>query len=408
MSEVALTNLSEVALLNPRDKFEISQDTKVSFVPMSAISADIGAISEEEIREFSEVSKGFTPFLDSDVLVAKITPCFQNGKIAQANINKPYGFGSTEFHVVRPKPTKLDVRYLFHFLRQPAIRVAGERRMTGSAGQRRVPVQFLAKLKIPLPPLAEQKRIAEVLDRAEALRAQRRAALALLDELTHSIFLDMFGDPAFSSKSEYPQLPLASFIRNGDRINYGVVQPGEFDGDGVPLVRVGDLLDGKVLHDSLKFISRSIEEKYRRSRLVGNEVLLVCVGASAGLVAIADESVKGFNIARAIARIPLADTANPLFIAEYLRTHSVQRRFQSELRTVAQPTLNIKQINELMITCFPIKQQNEFANRIASLANLKSINHQALEQLGELFSSLQQRAFKGELLEPARESVTVE
>ena len=126
-------------------------------------------------------------------------------------------------------------------------------------------------------------------------------------------------------------------------------------------------------------------------------MLLVCVGASAGLVAIADESVKGFNIARAVARIPLAATANPVFIAEYLRTQSVQRRFQSELRTVAQPTLNIKQINELDLVCHPIEQQNEFANRIASLANLKAIHQRAIAKLDELFASLQSFAFKGEL-----------
>ena len=72
--------------------------------------------------------------------------------------------------------------------------------MTGSAGQRRVPENFLAKLEIPLPPLAEQRRIAEVLDRAEALRAKRRAALAQLDSLTQSLFLDLFGDPICNTK----------------------------------------------------------------------------------------------------------------------------------------------------------------------------------------------------------------
>ena len=109
-----------------------------------------------------------------------------------------------------------------------------------------------------------------MLDRAEALRARRRAALALLDELTQSIFLDMFGDPGTGSQHGLPKRPLASFVRSEDRINYGVVQPGDDLEDGVPLVRVGDLQDGKVSHESLKHIEPSIEEKYRRSRLVGD------------------------------------------------------------------------------------------------------------------------------------------
>ena len=218
----------------------------------------------------------------------------------------------------------------------------------------------------------------------------------------------MFGDPSAATKNSSPKQPLASFVRSEDRINYGVVQPGDDEENGVPLVRVSDLQDGRVAHESLKHISPSIEAKYRRSRLAGDEVLLVCVGASAGLVAIADESVKGFNIARAVARIPLADSANPVFIAEYLRTQSVQRRFQSELRTVAQPTLNIKQINELSVICYPIEQQNEFANRIASLTNLKTVHQRAINTLNELFSSLQSFAFKGGLFGCTREAVAAD
>jgi type I restriction enzyme, S subunit len=103
----------------------------------------------------------------------------------------------------------------------------------------------LGNLKVPLPPLPEQRRIAEILDKADALRAKRRAALAQLDTLTQSIFLDMFGDPAANPKG-FPTKPLASLIRDDDTINYGVVQPGENFDNGVALVRVGDLLDGRV------------------------------------------------------------------------------------------------------------------------------------------------------------------
>ena len=167
---------------------------------MAAVDADSVTAVDRETRSYSEVSKGYTPFIDGDVLVAKITPCFENGKIAQARLSRRYGFGSTEFHVVRPRSDRVDARYLVHFLRQERIRKQGESRMTGSAGQRRVPEHFLAGLTIPLPPLPEQRRIAEILDKADALRAKRRAALAQLDTLTQSIFLDMFGDPATNPK----------------------------------------------------------------------------------------------------------------------------------------------------------------------------------------------------------------
>jgi type I restriction enzyme S subunit len=172
--------LDEVAEFNPRLPETLVADDRVSFVPMSAVSAETAGITHEETRTYAEVSKGYTPFVTGDVLVAKITPCFENGKIAQARLTQKAGFGSTEFHVVRARPTKLDACYTLHFLRLGHVRLAGERRMTGSAGQRRVPENFLAKLEIPLPPPAEQRRIAEVLDRAEALLAELNALFATL------------------------------------------------------------------------------------------------------------------------------------------------------------------------------------------------------------------------------------
>src|SRR5436853_209529 len=99
---------------------------------------------------------------------------------------------------------------------------------------------------------------------------------------------------------------------------------------------------------------------HRRSRLRGDEVLVSCVG-STGVIALADESVKNFNIARAVARIPLAETTNRLFMAAYLKTDFVQRHFTTELRTVSQPTLNIKQLSETLVRLPPLDLQQEFA-----------------------------------------------
>jgi type I restriction enzyme, S subunit len=193
--------LAEVTIINPAIiKDSVESNEPVAFVPMASVTANPPLVEVAETLTFSSIKTGFSYFQNGDILVAKITPCFENGKIAQAKISQKHGFGSTEFHVVRPIDNKADARYILYFLRQDYIRLDGERNMTGSAGQRRVPKHFLATLKIPLPPIAQQKRIAAILDKAEELRALRRQALGELDALGRSVFLEMFGDPVTNPK----------------------------------------------------------------------------------------------------------------------------------------------------------------------------------------------------------------
>lgn len=155
-------SLGDVAYVNPRDP-KLDENESVSFVGMAELDGSAGKATPRETRSFGEVAKGYTLFRDRDLLLAKITPCWENGKIGLAYLNHRHGSGSTEFHVVRPTPS-IDPMYLLHFLRQESVIAAGAMRMTGSGGQRRVPVQFVKELRIPLPPLHEQRHIAEMLD----------------------------------------------------------------------------------------------------------------------------------------------------------------------------------------------------------------------------------------------------
>jgi type I restriction enzyme, S subunit len=302
---------------------------------------------------------------------------------------------SNHFLRLRPREDKLDGRYLARWLVLQFQRRVFQGMCRQWVNQATVGRDSLLGLQMPLPPLAEQRRIAEVLDCAEALRAKRRAAFAKLDTLTQSIFLDMFGDPATNPKG-FPIRQLTDLVREDDTINYGVVQPGDDLDEGVPLVRVGDLLGGRISHAALKRIAPTIESAYKRSRLRGDEILVSCVG-SIGVVALADETARGFNIARAVARVPLGEGASRLFMAAYLKTDFVQRYFINELRTVSQPTLNIKQLSETAVVLPPFSMQREFACLVDAVEKLKAIHSASLAELDALFASLQNRAFRGEL-----------
>src|SRR5207302_10765392 len=124
----------------------------------------LGAIRDAGVRSYAMVRKGFTAFANNDVIMAKITPCMENGKAALARgLQNGIGFGSTEFHVLRSMGAVLP-DYIYYFIRQESFRRAAENEMTGSVGQKRVPVDFLSAAEIPVPPLAEQVRIVNLLN----------------------------------------------------------------------------------------------------------------------------------------------------------------------------------------------------------------------------------------------------
>mgnify|MGYP002785045494 CR=1 FL=1 len=162
----ALATVPELFVLNPPKPRadEFADDLPVS-VPMPAVEAETGTISAPKQRAFAEVRKGFTAFRDGDVILAKITQCMENGKAAIArNLTNGLGFGSTEFHVFRSTGAALP-EYLFHFIRQESFRRNAEAEMSGSVGRKRVPAEFLKGVELPLPPLAEHRRIVAAVER---------------------------------------------------------------------------------------------------------------------------------------------------------------------------------------------------------------------------------------------------
>jgi type I restriction enzyme S subunit len=172
--------LSSVARINPGRSKIIDPGTRVTFVPMEAVSETSGAIETAEEVSLEEVSKGYTSFEDGDVIWAKITPCMENGKCAVARkLISGVGFGSTEFHVIRPNdPTQVLPDYIWALLRLRTIREAAKRYFIGSAGQQRVPTDFLADLIIPLPPLNIQR---SIVDGVQSKRKSIAEELASLD-----------------------------------------------------------------------------------------------------------------------------------------------------------------------------------------------------------------------------------
>ena len=158
--------LGEVCEINPRNKLE--NNIEVSFIPMRLISDGYQNKHTYEIKIWKEIKNGFTHFRENDILMSKITPCFQNLKSCIAtNLVSGYGAGTTELHVLRP--IKIHNLYILYFLKTPNFIKNGVINMTGTAGQQRIPVSYISTYLFPLPPLKEQERIVKKVDELMAL-----------------------------------------------------------------------------------------------------------------------------------------------------------------------------------------------------------------------------------------------
>ena len=155
-----ITTLGEVCLLNPRSFLKpVKDDQLVSFVPMAEVEAGTGRMCSSRERTYGVVKSGYTRFSEGDVLLAKITPSMENGKVAIAKgLRNEAGCGSTEFHVLRPMRGMSNL-FVMYFLLQEDFRQEARRHMAGTAGQLRVPASFLQEATLPIPPFPEQRRI---------------------------------------------------------------------------------------------------------------------------------------------------------------------------------------------------------------------------------------------------------
>ncbi len=182
-----VVRIEDVAEVNPRrPKLHVEAHTPLTFIPMAGIGENCAGITSRAQREYREISSGYTYFEEKDVLFAKITPCLQNGKHAIATgLSTGFGFGTTEFHVVRAGPSIVP-RFLFRVLTQPRNIEKCTRNFSGTAGQQRVQPETLKSLNLPLPSVSEQYAIVTTLDKMDDAIKRARAVKCVLQPLRDS------------------------------------------------------------------------------------------------------------------------------------------------------------------------------------------------------------------------------
>jgi type I restriction enzyme S subunit len=398
MNNVKMVKLGDVAEINPRCRPKASDKTSVSFVPMAGVSEG-GYLAFEEAKTFGEVKKGYTAFQRGDVLFAKITPCMENGKACLTDtIKYEAGFGSTEFHVLRATK-EIDSKYLFYLVWNEPFRSLARKNMKGAAGQKRVSTEFMASLKIPLPPLPEQKRIAEILDLADEARRKRRENLSLFDDLIRSLFLQTFGDIT----SDREQTTVAELARQ----KRGAIRTGpfgsqllhsEFVDEGIAILGIDNAVNNRFEWGAKRYITPYKYEQLKRYTVNPGDVLVTIMG-TCGRCAVVPENIPlAINTKHLCCITVDRDKCLPEFLqACFLYHPGSQAHLSSRAKGAIMNGLNIGIIKDMPLPSVPISQQAIFVERVQAI-NAQKICEQALaDQHDDLFNSLLQRAFKGEL-----------
>ena len=332
-------------------------------------------------------------FSEAHVLYGKLRPYL--AKIAAPNFE---GICSTDILPIRPG-AHLDRRYLLHYLRTPGMVAHAANRAVGINLPRLSP-KVLEGFEIPLPPIEEQRRIAAVLDAAEALRAKRRQALAMLDSLTGAIFIDMFGVAGGDTWETLPVAELAASTKGAIRTGpFGSqLLHEEFMDDGpVAVLGIDNAVENRFSWRQRRFISAEKYEGLKRYTVGPGDVIITIMGTCGRVAIVPDDIPLAINTKHLCCITLDQDRCLPEFLWACLRFHPGVMRQLGATRGAVMPGLNMGIIKRAEIPVPPIEAQERFARSKAHVEQqvAKSTTH--LSCLDDLFVSLQQRAFRGEL-----------
>ncbi|WP_018865258.1 restriction endonuclease subunit S [Thioalkalivibrio sp. ARh3] len=376
--------LHEVCEIKPPKRevrTRLEADDPVSFVPMNDLGIREKWLLPKQERPLSSVAGSYTYFADGDVLIAKITPCFENGKLGVARgLTNGVGFGSSEFVVLRPTDA-LDAEFLFYFLSQDSFRDAGSRVMSGAVGHKRVPKEFIQNVTVPIPPLTEQKRIVATLDEAFAgiatALANTEKNLANARELFES-YLNAF----FSQQGEeWEERSLADVCVNLDSKRVPITKSKRMPG-GIPYYGASGVVDhvaDYIFDEDLLLVSEDGANLLARTYPIAF-------------------SISGKSWVNNHAHVLRFDAIeSQRFIEYYLNSISLEPYVSG----MAQPKLNQKALNSIKVPFPSVDQQRVVVEKLDEIASgkrqLSDIYRQKLNALSELRQSLLQKAFSGEL-----------
>lgn len=333
-----------------------------------------------------------------DVLLSRIVPHIRRTWVVGEERGRRL-IASGEWIVFRS--SRVAPAYLRQVLRSDPFHVQYMQTVAGVGGSllRARPAQ-VARISIPLPPLSEQRRIAAILDQADTLRAKRREALAELDSLTQSIFIEMFGG---QQSQEWPIETIADVAALHD----GAIRTGpfgsqllhsEFVAEGVAVLGIDNAVGNEFRWGERRFISEAKYRDLRRYTVRPGDVLITIMGTCGRCAVVPDDIPVSINTKHLCCITLNAFKCRPEFLHAFFLRHPMARGYLEQTSKGAiMSGLNMGLIRSMPIPVPPLSLQRTFASRIQAVESIRTIHRAALAETDALFASLQHRAFTGGL-----------
>ena len=393
--------LAEVCQIRPpkaEARQRLAQAELVSFVPMEDMGIDQMVLVPTQTKPLAEVAGSYTYFADGDVLLPKITPCFENGKLAIASeLTNGIGFGSSEFMVFRPDKS-VDKGWLYYFLSRESFRVEGAARMSGAVGHKRVAMEFIDSYPIPIPPLPEQQRIVAILYEAfegiATAKTNTEKNLQNAREVFESQLDWIFSNPGVGwvekklgeicniARGGSPR-PIKAFLTDAS--------------NGVNWIKISDATaSSKFIYSTAQKIKPS---GVSRSRLVQDGDFILSNSMSFGRPYIM--KTTGCIHDGWLVLSNYQSSFDPDFLYLLLGSKFIYRQFDQLAAGSTVRNLNIDLASGVVVPIPPLKEQERLAEALGSfdenVQQLSGIYQQKLTALDELKQSLLHRAFNGDL-----------
>jgi len=398
-----VSTIGEVCDINPKHKHD--DDLDIGFMPMADVPTNYLGACSYETRKWKDVKKGFTQFANNDVIFAKITPCFENGKAAVIN-NFPsgYGAGSTEYFVLRSVSDRVNPYLLLALVKSKEFLINGALNMSGSVGHKRVPKEFVEKYELPIPPRAEQKIIAEKLD---TLLAQVDSTKARLEEIPKILkrFRQAVLGVAVSGKltnrsdeyQNWQELPLNHIASHVVDCPHSTPK---WSSEGKYCVRTTAFSPFNLVLSNQGYVDeKTYLERIQRLKPEADDILY----SREGTVGIACQIPKGIELClgQRMVLIRASDKISGKYLTIVLNSNKILKIVKSMTLGSTVPRINMSDIKSYPIPLPPLSEQAEIVRRVEQLfAYADTIEKQvnsALSRANNLTQSILAKAFRGEL-----------